>query len=88
MSIRKVAIKQHWRCHPEINPAMGQAATDFLESNAICLLAGTPLPTPTLPASGEGANSSPACGGRRREFGEHVLTPPKPAGYAKPAVDR
>jgi hypothetical protein len=37
--------------------------TDFLESNAICRLAGTLLPTPTLPASGEGANSSPACGG-------------------------
>lgn len=31
--------------------------------------------------------SSPACGGRKREFGEPVSPPLKPAGYAKPAVD-
>lgn len=48
---------------------------------------GNPLPTPALPASGEGADPSPASGGRRRDFGEHVSPPPKPAGCAKPAVD-
>ena len=46
-----------------------------------------PLPTPTLPASGEGVSSSPAGGGRRRDFGEPVSPPLKPAGCAKSAVD-
>ncbi len=45
------------------------------------------LPTLALPVHGEGIDTSPACGGRRREVGEHVSTPPKPAGCAKPAVD-
>jgi hypothetical protein len=31
--------------------------------------------------------SSPARRGRKREFGESVSPPLKPAGYAKPAVD-
>lgn len=44
------------------------------------------LPTPALPAGGEGADTSSACGGQRREFGEHDSPPPEPTGYAKPVV--
>jgi len=48
---------------------------------------GKYLPTPALPVNGEGENPSPEGGGRRREFGEHVSPPPKPACCAKMAVD-
>jgi len=75
-------------------------AMHFPVGRAIPRVGEKALPTLTLPVDGEGIASlsglfangsgigpSTARGGRRREVGEHVSTPPKPAGCAKPAVD-
>jgi len=40
-----------------------QKVTNFLKSNAMRSVVCAPLPTPALPASGEGDNPSPAGGG-------------------------
>ena len=75
-------------------------AMHFPVGRAIPRVGEKALPTLTLPVDGEGIASlsglfangsgigpSTARGGRRREVGEHVSTPPKLAGCAKPAVD-
>ena len=65
-------------------PVLGVYGVGLLAALSAGLLA-LMLPSPTfmpfrvLPVNGEGANASPASGGRRREFGEPVSPPPKPA---------
>jgi len=47
----------------------------------------SPPAAPSPAVDGGGGTPSPASGGCRREFGEHVSPPPGPTGCAKPAVD-